>query len=40
MSQPLGPLVVSKTNPRYFAIAPAEGVDEKLIISAASPDRR
>ena len=36
MSQPLGPLVVSKTNPRYFAVAHAEGVDEKPIYLTGS----
>ncbi|HEX6759091.1 MAG TPA: hypothetical protein VF086_11905 [Propionibacteriaceae bacterium] len=36
LSQPLGPLVVSKTNPRYFAVAHAEGVDEKPIYLTGS----
>ncbi len=31
MSQPFGPLVVSKTNPRYFAAAEGNGHPEKLI---------
>jgi hypothetical protein len=36
MAQPLDPLVVSQTNPRYFAVAHAEDVDEKLVYLTGS----
>ena len=35
MAQPLGPLVPARTNPRYFAVAHAEGVDERLVYLTA-----
>ena len=36
MSQALGPLVVSRTNPRYLAVAQGEGVEEKLVYLTGS----
>jgi hypothetical protein len=36
MAQPLGPLVPARTNPRYFAVAHAEGVDERLVYLTGS----
>jgi hypothetical protein len=36
MSQPLGPLVVSQSNPRYFAVADADGAQEKLVYLTGS----
>jgi hypothetical protein len=36
MSQPLGPLVVSQTNPRYFAAAHADGTQQKLVFVTGS----
>ncbi len=36
MSQALGPLVVSRTNPRYFAFAQGEGVEDKLVYLTGS----
>jgi hypothetical protein len=36
MSHPLGPLVVSRTNPRYFAVAHAEGAQENLVYLTGS----
>lgn len=36
MSQPLGPLVPSQTNPRYFAVAHADGAQEELVYLTGS----